>query len=105
MDYLGFHPNDDQRERILTDDVLHRFNAVLTNIFGLQINFSVEYDYDWTVDRVSAGFEEEKPLFRYYPLNNYLELLNSQRAWPKEAFEKTKNAIMEYLVNEENIQN
>lgn len=105
MDYLGFCPNDDRKERILTDDVLHRFYLTLCNIFGHPIEFSVSGGYDGVIKLVSAGFDGCNPLFYYAPLDNYLELLGYLRAWPKGTYEKVCNAIMEYLVNEENVQN
>ncbi len=45
MDYLGFCPNGDRRERFLTDDVLHRFNRI-------DLNIDQDYDSKVFIDRL-----------------------------------------------------
>lgn len=99
-DYIEFHPHDDERQRIITEDIFDEFMQELYKIVEGCCVISTDIHYSGEIESIKVNrYPDNKLLIAYFPLNNSLKIFQGRSG---SAFESVKHLIYKYLVNEKN---
>lgn len=99
-DYIEFHPHDDERQRIITEDIFDEFMQELYKVVEGCCVISTDIHYSGEIESIKVNrYPDNKLLIAYFPLNNSLKIF---QGWSGSTYESTKHLIYKYLVNEKN---
>lgn len=100
LDYIEFHPDNDERPRIITEDIFDEFMQELYKIVEGCCVISTDIHYSGEIESIKVNrYPDNKLLIAYFPLSNSLKIF---QGWSGCAFESVKHLIYKYLVNEKN---
>ena len=101
-DYIEFHPDDDERPRIITEGIFEEFMQELYKVMEGSCVVSTDIHYSGEIESIKINrYPDNKLLIAYFPLINSLKIF---QGWggSGDTYKSVKYLIYKYLVNEKN---
>lgn len=101
-DYIEFHPDNDERSRIITEDIFNEFEQELYKVMEGYCFVSADIHTTGEIESIKVNrYPDNKLLIAYFPLSNSLKIF---QGWGGSGgtLKSVKYLIYKYLVNEKN---
>lgn len=101
-DYIEFHPDNDERARIITEDIFNEFKQELYKVMEGYCFVSADIHTNGEIESIKVNrYPDNKLLIAYFPLSNSLKIF---QGWGGNGgtLKSVKYLIYKYLANEKN---